>query len=96
MTDSQRTKEQRFAERLRELARVQFKHDNSDDYTDDGRLLLEVADSLDLIREQAGGGLEADHDCPAVYACACIIAEFGPSDGGDEWEAYDRDAKANL
>jgi hypothetical protein len=32
---------------------------------------------LDMILEQAHEGVFVEHDCPAMYACAAIVAEFG-------------------
>lgn len=30
--------------------------------------------------EQSHGGVFVEHHCPAMYACACIVAEFGELD----------------
>jgi hypothetical protein len=34
---------------------------------------------LNLILDQAYQGVFVEHDCPAMYACAAIIVEFGES-----------------
>lgn len=38
--------------------------------------LAEAERKLQHCKEQADAGLEAEHDCPAVYACASIFAEL--------------------
>lgn len=35
---------------------------------------------LQLCLEQATGGLGVEHDCPAMFACACIVSELTPPD----------------
>lgn len=38
----------------------------------------EATPDIELIRDQCEQGLIAEHDCPAVYALACILAEITP------------------
>lgn len=49
---------------------------------------------LELIREQAEQGVMVEHDCPAMYACACILAEFEPPSNAETVNAVDQQSGA--
>lgn len=59
-------------------------HDGPSDKADGPtERLLATVDQVALLREQCEAGLQVEHDCPAMYALACIYAEFfGDEDSG--------------